>query len=100
MTKFLNEFLIIDNLGSLNFAVQKTLMNKKARISLNVNDILFSDNTDAIIKYQAVDVNFKQYYDSRSVRLAFSYSFGNQKLAATRARKTASEDEAGRVKDK
>ncbi|MEJ6979787.1 TonB-dependent receptor [Pedobacter sp. P351] len=100
MTKFLNEFITIDNLGSLNFAVQKTFWDKKAKLSLNINDIFFSDNTSGVLKYREIDLSFRQAYESRNARLTFSYSFGNQKLAAARTRKTASEDEAGRVKDK
>lgn len=100
MTRFLNEFLLINQRGNLNFAVQKTLMNKKARISLNINDILFSDYTKAVINYRDINLNFNQYNETRNIRLAFNYSFGNQKIAAARARKTASEDETGRVKDK
>lgn len=100
LTKFLNEFITIDHLGSLNFALQKTILNKKGKLSLNVNDILFSDNVLGIIQYREIDLHFKQYYESRNARLSFSYSFGNQKLKAARNRQTASEDEAGRVKDK
>jgi hypothetical protein len=36
--------------------------------------------------------------DSRNVRLAFTYSFGNQKLKAARNRSTGSDAEANRVK--
>lgn len=100
LTKFLDEFITIDNLGSLNVALQKTILNKKGKLSLNVNDILFSDKISAVIQYREIDLHFKQYYESRNARLSFTYSFGNQKLKAARTRKTASEDEAGRVKDK
>ena len=100
MTKFLNEFITIDNLGSLNFAVQKTFWDKKAKLSLNVNDIFFSDNTSGVLKYREIDLNFRQAYESRNARLTLSYSFGNQKLSAARNRKTASEEETNRVKDK
>jgi hypothetical protein len=98
MTDFLNEFLIIKNLGSLNAAIQKTFWDKRGRLSLNVNDILFSDYARASILYQQINVDFRQFHESRNVRLTFSYSFGNQKLKAERNRKTASEDESNRVK--
>lgn len=88
------------HLGSLNFALQKSILNKKGKLSLNVNDIFFSDNVLGIIQYREIDLHFKQYYESRNARISFSYSFGNQKLKAARNRQTASEDEAGRVKDK
>jgi len=98
MTRFLNEFLIINNLGSLNFAIQKTFWDKKGRISLNINDVLYTDRVKASISYQQIDVDFRQLRESRNARLSFTYSFGNQKLKAERNRKTASEDEANRVK--
>jgi hypothetical protein len=98
LTRFLNEFIMINNLGSLDFGVQKSLWNKKGKLSLNCEDILFTDKTKASIQYQAIDVNFRQRYESRNVRLTFSYSFGNQNVKAARDRKTASEAEAGRVK--
>ncbi|WP_207532330.1 TonB-dependent receptor [Desertivirga arenae] len=98
MTKFLNEFILIKNLGSLNASVQKTFWDNKARLSLNVQDVLFSDKVRGSILYQEINVNFRQFYESRNARLTFSYSFGNQKLKAERNRKTASEDESSRVK--
>ena len=98
MTDFLNEFLIIKNLGSLNAAIQKTFWDKLGRLSLNVNYILFSDYARASILYQQINVDFRQFHESRNARLTFSYSFGNQKLKAERNRKTASEDESNRVK--
>jgi hypothetical protein len=98
MTKFLNEFLTIDNQGSLNLGIQKTILNKKGKLSLNVNDILFSDNSAGNLSYRQIDIRFDQYFESRNARLSFSYSFGNQKVKAARSRKTASEEEAGRVK--
>jgi len=98
MTNFLNEFISINELGSLNFAIQRSLWGKKGRISLNANDILFTDRTKADIIYQDINVNMRQWYESRNIRLTFSYSFGNQQLKAARSRKTASEDEANRVK--
>ncbi len=98
MTKQLNEFLLLNDMGSLNFAMQHFLWEKKGRISLNFNDLLFSQKTNATIAYQAIDVRFRQWNESRNVRFTFTYSFGNQKLKAVRSRATASDAEANRVK--
>jgi hypothetical protein len=48
-TSLLEEFIEIQELGNLNFAIQKTFMEKKARISLNFNDILFSQKNRAAL---------------------------------------------------
>jgi hypothetical protein len=50
--------------------------------------------------YQDINVKFRQWEESRNVRLSFTYSFGNQSLKASRNRTTASEDEKNRVKSK
>jgi hypothetical protein len=97
-TAFLNEFVTIQELGNLNFAIQKTILEKKGRITLNFNDILFSQKTRGKLLYQDIDVEFRQWSETRNVRLSFTYSFGNQKLQASRNRSTASDAEQNRVK--
>jgi hypothetical protein len=98
LTKSLEEFIIINRLGSLDFAIQKSFWNKKGRLTLNVSDIFYSEKSSGFIKYQAIDVKFRQFEESRNIRLAFRYSFGNQKLKATRSRNSASDAEENRVK--
>ncbi|MBC7873419.1 MAG: hypothetical protein H7Y01_05450, partial [Ferruginibacter sp.] len=71
---------------------------KKARITLNINDIFYSQKTNALIQYQEINVKFRQLEETRNIRLAFRYSFGNQKLKAVRNRTTASDAEENRVK--
>jgi hypothetical protein len=97
-TNFLDEFIELGEMGSLNFAIQRTFFEKKAKISLNFNDILFSQKTRGALVYQDINVGFRQWNESRNVRLTFSYSFGNQKLKAARNRSTGSDAEANRVK--
>ena len=97
-TRFLNEFLIIDPLGNLNFAIAKTFLERKLRVALNYSDIFYTNNTSARIDYQDIHVAFVQKNETRSVRLAVSYSFGNQKLKAARNRTTGADTETNRVK--
>jgi hypothetical protein len=98
MTQFLEEFITINHLSNLNIAIQKTLWDKKGRISLNINDVLYSGKTNASLQYQEINVHFRQMEESRNIRLVFRYSFGNQKLKAVRSRGTASDTEENRVK--
>lgn len=99
MTAFLNEFINIQPMGALNFGIAKTLMDKKLRLSFNFNDVLYSQVTKGEIAYQAINVNFLQRAESRNIRFTVRYSFGNQKLKASRNRNTASDAEANRVKN-
>jgi hypothetical protein len=98
LTPFLNEFIEIGDMGSLNFAIQHSFLDKKARLTLNFNDLLFSQRSRGVIQYQEINVAFRQTNETRNVRLAFNYSFGNQKLKAVRNRSTGSDAEANRVK--
>jgi ACT domain-containing protein len=98
LTPFLNEFIEIGDLGSLNFAVQRIFWDKKARLTLNFNDLLFSQRSRGLIQYQEINVAFRQANETRNVRLTFNYAFGNQKLKAVRNRSTGSDAEANRVK--
>ncbi len=98
MTKFLEEFLVIGNLGGANIGLSKTLFNKAARIAFSYNDIFYSEKTNAVIDFQNVKVNFFQREYSRNMRLTFSYSFGNTKMKNIASRSSASESESSRVK--
>jgi hypothetical protein len=97
-TKQLNEFIVLKPFGSLNFGVSKTFWEKKGRLSLNVNDVFYSQKIPGEIVYSYIDIRFYQRFETRNLRLTFSYSFGNQKLKASRERKTASDTENNRVK--
>jgi outer membrane receptor protein involved in Fe transport len=98
LTKFLNEFLVIGSMGGLNIAASKTFWDKRGRLSLNVNDILYTERTNAVIDIQGIKVDFSQRQYSRNARLTFSYQFGNTKVKNVRSRRTGSESETSRVK--
>jgi outer membrane receptor protein involved in Fe transport len=97
-TKLLEEFLTINPLGSLNLAIQKSFWEKKGKLTLNFNDILLSQKSSAMIDYQYINIKVHSMEETRNVRLAFTYSFGNQKLKAARSRESASDAESNRVK--
>lgn len=98
MTKFLEEFLTIDNIAGLNFGISKTFDEKRGRLALSFNDIFYSQNTNASIDFSDVRVNFFQRDFSRQVRLTASYQFGNSKMKNVSGRSSASETESSRVK--
>ncbi len=98
MTKFLEEFLTINRMGGLSFGLSKTFLDKRARVSFNYNDVLYTQKTDATIGFGDVNVNFRQRNDSRNARLSFSYQFGNTKVKGSRKRSVGSESETSRIK--
>ncbi|MBV6441683.1 MAG: TonB-dependent receptor [Haliscomenobacteraceae bacterium CHB4] len=98
MTPFLEEFFDIGAMGGLNFGASKTFWNKRGRLSLSFNDILYTQQSNVHIDFSDIVVNFLQHNDSRNMRLTFSYRFGNTELKNARRRDTSSETETSRVK--
>lgn len=98
MTPFLEEFFDIGSMGGMSLGLSKTFWDKRGRLSLSVNDVLYTQKTRVHIDYGDVLVNFFERSDSRNARLTFSYRFGNTELKNVRRRNTGSEDESSRVK--
>jgi len=74
------------------------LLDGKASISVNVNDIFNTRRFQGTIQQGSVDAEINSNWESRRVFVSFSYNFGNQKVKPNRRRKTATEDEQNRVK--
>lgn len=83
---------------AVNAGLQKKLMNDKARLKLNVNDLFYSSYYEGLVKYQNIYFTVLNRQASRRVSLSFSYNFGNQKLQGVRDRNTATEELKQRVK--
>lgn len=86
-------------LGSVAIGLQKKLPDNKGTFSLNATDIfrtqIFSSYTHIpeLNLEQAMEVNF----DTRRVTLAYTRSFGNNKVKSSRKRNTGAAEELRRV---
>ena len=98
ITRSQQQFWTINPMGALTLGLQQKVLDGKGKISLNFSDIFYTEKAKGFIKYQDIDLGYSNREGSRNVRLSFSYSFGNQKLKASRNRSTGSESEANRVK--
>ncbi|WP_046242477.1 TonB-dependent receptor domain-containing protein [Hymenobacter terrenus] len=83
--------------GQVTAGISKSLWDKKGNLKLNVADIFYTQKTRATSTYDNYQERFYQRFDSRVVTLAFTYRFGNQKLAPTRRRAGGAEDEKRRA---
>lgn len=81
----------------IDAGLQKTIFKGKGTIKASVTDIFktmrWSGTTDFAGQYLKVSGG----WESRQLRLNFSYRFGNSQVKAARQRKTASEDENKRA---
>ncbi len=83
--------------GSLGFAVSKNILKDRASIKLNARDFLGIQQWRGVSKYQNVDVNIKNHWDSRVVNISFTYRFSKGKTAEHK-QGGAADEEQGRVK--
>ena len=97
-TAGVNGLINFRGFGALNLGLQKSLLNERATFRLSLNDALFSAKQRGTVRYQALDVSFLSYGESRQLRVTFSYRLGNQQLKAARKRATGIDEERGRVK--
>lgn len=79
-------------MGMLNAGLQKTIMNKKGTIRLNVNDIFWTNRFNGTAVYKDIDFKVTSEWPSRQFRLTFTYNFGNQNVKGARQRNTGSDD--------
>ncbi len=83
--------------GSVDFAVSKNIFKDKGSIKVNCRDFLGLQQWRGISKYQNVDVNIKNHWDSRVINVSFTYRFSKGKTAEHK-QNGAADEEQGRVK--
>ncbi len=83
---------------AFNLGFQKTVLKKKGTIRLNVNDVFNTQRFGGTYSVTNRTVKLSNNWDSRQVRVSFTYRFGNSNVKEARNRKTGLEDEQSRVK--
>ncbi|MDO1447083.1 TonB-dependent receptor [Rhodocytophaga aerolata] len=83
--------------GQVSMGVQKQLWDKKATVRVNVTDLFLTAPVKGVIAYQNMDIRFRSSYESRTVRVNFTYNFGNTTIKAPGNRRSGAEEEQNRV---
>jgi len=84
--------------GAIDMGVQKVFMKKKATAKLSVTDIFFTAPWYATNDFGGTFIKGNGNWESRTVRLSFSYRFGSNNIKSARQRNTGLENEANRIK--
>jgi iron complex outermembrane recepter protein len=84
--------------GGLDLGLQKQFWNKAATAKIAVTDIFFTNPWSAASNSGGLDISGGGNWESRTVRLTFSYRFGSAQIKSARDRQTASSTEAKRIK--
>jgi hypothetical protein len=84
--------------GGVDLGVQKQLMQKKATVKVSVTDIFFTSPWNATNDFGGVFIRGGGNWESRTLRLSFSYRFGSNNIKKARERSTGLESEKNRIK--
>ena len=81
----------------LSAGVSKQLFKKKGNLKISVSDIFLTNPWGGESTFGALQMTGGGRWESRQVRINFSYAFGNNQVKGARRRKTGMEEEAQRV---
>ncbi len=90
-------YLYVNHTLELSAGVQRKILKGKGTLKLNITDFLKTNNlvgTTSIDNYNEV---FHRHIESRIATLAFTYRFGNNKVAPSRRRAGGAEEEKKRA---
>lgn len=83
---------------SVDWGVQKKILNEKGNIKLSVNDVFNSMKWGGTVNFGGLNMRLNNKWESQQLKLAFTYRFGNKNVKSSRERKTGLEDEQRRIK--
>jgi len=92
-------FQVLQHRGQVGAAVQKVFWHKQATFRLNATDIFYTTPLRVTSTYNNFMETFYRRQDLRVVTAAFTYRFGNNKVAAARKRAAGADDELRRAAD-
>ncbi len=84
--------------GAMDIGFQKLFLQKKATIKISATDILHTAGWGGTLAYGSLRGHLNGTWESQTVRLNFTYRFGNSQVKTARQHKSGLESEAGRVK--
>lgn len=82
--------------SSLDLGCKYATLKNKLNIGLVLNNILKSDIAEISSITQGINQSFRQYYDTRFVRLSLSYKFGGSTINLEK-KESGNEEEKGRI---
>ncbi len=84
-------------ISQVDIGLQKALLKDKASLRIAVNDVYKGNQIRSHQSFPGFQSQNYGYYESRQVRISFSYNFSKGQTGTQRARKSALENESGRI---
>jgi hypothetical protein len=88
---------LLDPNWAIGGGISKQFFHKRLNIRVQINDIFHTEKTHSVVKYNNIDSEFHQIYDTQFARFHVTYNFGKQTVEQARRRRGGAEDEQNRV---
>jgi iron complex outermembrane receptor protein len=85
------------SMGSVDGGFQKNLFGNKATMKVSVSDLFNTLHWTATSDFAGQQLVSKGHFESRQLKLYFTYKFGNNQVKTARQRHSSSEEESKRV---
>ena len=85
------------SMWDMTAGVSKQLLNNRGNLKVSVSDIFFKNGWRGESNFGELRMTGGGTWESRQIRLNFSYSFGNNQVKGARRRATGMEEESRRV---
>lgn len=89
--------IIVRSRSSIDVGFQRPVLKDQGMLKISVSDIFKTSEGSAYAKYGNVDIDVKNYWDSRKLNITFNYRFGKDNFKTRSNRSTASSDEENRT---
>lgn len=86
-----------DAMYAIDAGVQKTIFDDAATLKVSVSDIFFTQQWGGESEFGPLRISGGGFWESRQVRVNFTYLFGNRQVKGARQRRTGMEDEQRRI---
>jgi hypothetical protein len=90
---------IVRATSQLDLAIQKVFYNNKATLRMAVSDIYKGARFYSTQAFEGFFISSYGYYETRQLRISFTYKFADASVKGPRARSSALENESGRIRN-
>ncbi len=88
--------IIVRQRYAVNLGFQRNVLKDQGTVKLSVNDLFNTANGSAYAKYDNVDIDVINHWNSRRISLSFNYRFGKDNFKTRANRSTSSSEEQNR----
>jgi iron complex outermembrane receptor protein len=98
-SKSLSDTFVQEPFGRISFGISRKLWEGRGKIRLSGNDIFGWTNFNAKSAFPNTDVNVNNTWQTKTLKLAFTYNFGSGYSKKPKERITPTDEEIGRLEE-